>query len=229
MTCDHFEGALRSVGRTFAEFERIYDFGCGCGRLTRWAAEAAPRADLWASDIDEQAILWMRQNLSEINSFRNEWLPPLPLRESFFDLVLAWSVFTHLPPDFQDAWLLELRRVTAPAALLLISVHGELNWQWMKEQPSGPAVSTEVEGTLHEHGFAHYRADGWAEHFPDFYHTSWHLPLYIRSHWSQWFDVVAILEGAGFPGPGAHDIVVLWRPDDDSVEAEVSPLVTPER
>jgi hypothetical protein len=45
--------------------------------------------------------------------------------------------------------------------------------------------------------------------FPDYYHTSWHKPRYVRRHWSRWFEVVRLEEGTD---PGSHDFIVLRRP-----------------
>ena len=51
--------------------------------------------------------------------------PPLPFPDAYFDLVVAYSVFTHLEREVQKAWLAEMRRVLAPSGLLLATVHGE--------------------------------------------------------------------------------------------------------
>src|SRR5262249_14848680 len=50
---------------------------------------------------------------------------PLRYRDASFDLVYAFSVFTHLPESLQLAWMGELRRVLRPGGYLLISLHGE--------------------------------------------------------------------------------------------------------
>jgi predicted TPR repeat methyltransferase len=35
----YFERALASVGRAFEDFDRLLDFGCGCGRISVLAAQ----------------------------------------------------------------------------------------------------------------------------------------------------------------------------------------------
>jgi ubiquinone/menaquinone biosynthesis C-methylase UbiE len=45
--------------------------------------------------------------------------------DEFFDLVIPYSVFTHLTREVQKAWLAEMRRVIAPGGLLIASVHGQ--------------------------------------------------------------------------------------------------------
>jgi len=59
---------------------------------------------------------------------------------------------------------------------------------------------------MKENGIAIWRGDGWQEEFHDGYHTTFHDPAYIHSHWSQWFDIVGIHNAAAIP---MQDIVVL--------------------
>jgi len=61
---------------------------------------------------------------------------------------------------------------------------------------------------LDKRGIIFWTGDGWEQHFPEFYHTTFHTHNYVRRHWSQWFEVVAIREGTvEMP----QDIVVLRR------------------
>jgi SAM-dependent methyltransferase len=51
--------------------------------------------------------------------------PPLPFAEdNSFDLVYAFSVFTHIPAEHQEAWLLEMKRILKPGGFLVCTVAG---------------------------------------------------------------------------------------------------------
>jgi len=39
--------------------------------------------------------------------------------------VIGYSVFTHLTEAMQRQWLEELRRITAPGGLVLVTAHGD--------------------------------------------------------------------------------------------------------
>lgn len=195
-TLDMFENGLKRVGRTFRDFTDIYDFGCGCGRLTPWLLEAAPEARLYGSDIDDGAVDWLRRNFPAGDFRVNRGVPPLPFRNITFDLVIGYSVFTHLDEEYQDAWLAELHRVTRPGAILLLTVN--LDRSWAYSAAHSPDVYEEhmrlLRAQIDAAGILYDKGDDWGEHFPDFYHTTWHTLPYVREHWSRWFAVEAIAE-----------------------------------
>ncbi len=206
---DEFGEALALIQRRYEDLHSIYDFGCGCGRVTRWLVRRAGHARLYASDIDREAVTWLQACLPRVDGRLNDWLPHLPFPNQAFDLVLSLSVFTHLPEDYQDAWLEELRRVTRPGAVLLLTVHGPTHWEYVLEKSFATAPNRdELDGEIKRKGILHYRYDDWDPHFPDYYHMTWHLPDYIRRHWSRWFQVEHILEAKAL---SVQDIVVLTR------------------
>ena len=211
---DELGALLGEFGHSLEDFESIYDFGCGCGRLTVPLLDRAPHARLAASDIDEEAIAWMQEHVPGVDVRLNSWLPPLTFDPGSFDLVIALSVFTHLPEDYQDAWLAELERVTRPGGIVVATVHGEAHWRqtWDVNYATAPRRlrlrSRFLALSRRLRGFVHWRGDGWERIFPDFYHTSWHRPAYVRRHWSRWFEVLGIREGTN---PAEHDLVVLRR------------------
>ena len=104
------------------ELETVLDFGCGCGRVTRWWHEFP--GSIVGADLDPRAIAWCRRSLPFGRFEANGLTPPLALADGRFDLVYALSVFTHLTPDLQLAWRDELRRVLRPGGLLLVTTHG---------------------------------------------------------------------------------------------------------
>ncbi len=204
------ERALRVADKGIADFEGVLDFGCGSGRVVRHMAEVAERIDLYGCDIDADAIEWASRNLPFATFTRNEGLPPLPYDEAFFDLVVNHSVFTHLPEDYQDAWLEELRRVVRPGGLLVLSVSGPhafaaLVQSWL----DWPADPSHLQRTMAEKGFLYIEDDDWqGTQFPDFYHSTFHSPNYVLQHWGGFFAVLAYLPRGGLD---YQDVVLLRR------------------
>jgi SAM-dependent methyltransferase len=115
---------LRQHGLDIASFERILDFGCGCGRVIRhWSP--LTRTDVHGTDYNVDLIDWCRANLGFAHFGVNQLTPPLTYADNSFDFVYALSVFTHLAEDTQQAWMRELGRVLKPGGHLLITTHGD--------------------------------------------------------------------------------------------------------
>jgi SAM-dependent methyltransferase len=208
-TRDDFAAALNSQDKAYADFKSILDFGCGCGRVLRWLRQEIPAERLSGSDIDKPAIKWLRWNMPGLDVRTNGGLPPLSFSDGSFDLVLGYSVFSHLAEEYQDAWLAELSRVAKPGAFLLLTVHGHHNWNYSKQHIlKGDDEISALNARFEDKGFLYWKHDGWDSHFPDFYHTAWHAPDYIRQHWSRWFDVLDIREAGARP---TQDLIVLRK------------------
>jgi SAM-dependent methyltransferase len=104
-----------------AQIHDVLDFGCGCGRVTRYFHDFD--GEVAGSDVSTDAIAWCRANLGFARFETNGLAPPLAFDGDSFDLAYALSVFTHLTSDLQLAWRDELRRVLRPGGRLLITTH----------------------------------------------------------------------------------------------------------
>lgn len=193
---EHVEGHYASLQPLHG---RILDFGCGCGRTALAVRKHDAGIDYVGVDIDAECIEWASQTLRWGTFLRSSSWPPLPFPDEHFDRIISISVFTHLPEPLQDAWLIELRRISRPGARLTLSIHsGASNAKLPRRQrlqldSEGHLFLTSGLGSSSEYG--------------DAYH-SW---PYIERHWSRWFEV----EGK-IPLDSIQDLVVLRRPREDS-------------
>jgi SAM-dependent methyltransferase len=214
---EELDRVLNAHGRRLADFADILDFGCGPGRLLRQLRAMAPQARLCGVDQDEQAVGWVRRELPFVEAAVSPPLPPLAFPVERFDLIIVYSVFTHLDEDYQDAWLAELRRLTRPDGIVLATVHGMAKWQEIRDGPMARDRDRALLAAEFERrGFLHWTRDDWAAFFPDYYHTSVHRSDYVRDRWARWFEVVDVVAAQpSEPGhhvlSSGHDIVVLRR------------------
>ncbi len=205
---EDFVRAVAWTQRPLPSASRILDFGAGCGRLLRWLMPKAPSADWHACDTDHDAIAWVAANVPAVDARATQALPPLPYADNAFDLIIGYSVFTHLPEEYQDAWLAELHRIARPEALVLLTVHGTATFSHAAtRQPFLGERAAEFE----RGGFIYWANGYWKDEFPAYYQTAYHHPDYVRRHWSRWFKIVAILGGVAHP---RHDIVIARRRAD---------------
>jgi SAM-dependent methyltransferase len=172
---------LKPLGKDLGAFHSILDFGCGCGRVTRFLRPNVGQKVV-GTDIDAESISWCNENLRHIADFSiNEALPPLPYADRTFDFVYCISVFTHLPEDMQFAWLSELRRITKPRGIFITSVHG---------QGLLPADSRVVDDFT-RHGYAYMKGEG-TEGLPDYYQTAYHSKPYVVENWGKYFKILDV-------------------------------------
>jgi len=199
------ERTLRIVGRTLESFESIVDFGCGCGRMLLWMEQLGRKRALHGTDIDAEAIGWCREHVPYAEVTVNDADPPLPYLDGAFDLVFSHSVFTHVDEQRQDAWLSELRRVTTPGGLLVLSSQGEVA---LGDDAWGIRERLEAEGIVF---IDHVFGPGYP--LPDWYQSTYHAPWYVFEHWGRWFEVRAYIPGGAL---GVQDHILLQRPAGDA-------------
>jgi SAM-dependent methyltransferase len=195
------------TGRHLHAFDRVLDWGVGCGRLARHFPIEHARRALVGCDIDRDNVAWCATNLP--GTFAASRLaPPLPFERESFDVVYGVSVFTHLRESMQLRWLDELARVTKPGAMLLMTTHGETAIDFSRLPPDAyrrtrDRVAREglvVSGT-------NTQLDGHAEHHGEYVNV-YHSADYVRRTWGRNFDVLHVLPGYILH----HDLVVMRKP-----------------
>jgi SAM-dependent methyltransferase len=101
---------------------RVLDFGCGCGRLTRFLNPED--WEISASEVNPDQVAWCRANLPDVETRENGYMPPLSFDEGEFDFVYSLSIFSHLSAAKIAAWLGELARVTTRGGIVAVTFHG---------------------------------------------------------------------------------------------------------
>jgi SAM-dependent methyltransferase len=131
----------------------ILDFGCGCGRMARWWSDL-PQLAIHGCDYNKELVNWCQENLPFVQARVTDLDPPLPYSDGSFDLVYAFSVFTHLSIELANRWVAELERIVKPGGLLWFTIHGmsyrgRLPPEQMQEFDRGGVVVwfPEIEGT----------------------------------------------------------------------------------
>ena len=198
--------ALRRQGADVGAARSVLDFGCGPGRLLRHLVGLLPDAEMTGVDVDPEPIAWLAANLSRARAATVPELPPTELPPDAYDLVIAFSVFTHLDARRQDAWLAELARVTAPGGHALVTVHGDTFVELVRQHPLSE-IPAAAAAELTSAGMGYW--PGASDELPDWYGVAVHTSAYVRDHWSRWFDVLDVVPGGA---QVTHDLVVMRRP-----------------
>jgi SAM-dependent methyltransferase len=184
---------------------RILDFGCGWGRLTRMLAKDLEPGLLHGCDPVEDILEVSRSTGVPANLARSEFLPEKLPFEDGFDLVFAFSVFTHISEAAHLASLEAIHGGLNPGGLFVVTVRPpayiDLN---PLMQPAvdrlGPDRMAELRKSRYL--FVPHETDGHpqfdaADGDPMSYGETVITLPYIREKWSGMFDLldVSVLTG----------------------------------
>ncbi|HOE27449.1 MAG: class I SAM-dependent methyltransferase [Candidatus Aureabacteria bacterium] len=180
----------------------MLEWGCGCGRITRFFLSFSGIPSIHGCDIDSDSIAWCRDFLPPGIFSTVDPYPPTGYADDSFDLIIAYSVLTHLAKEVQHAWLEELRRILAPGGLLLATVHGEF------------AAGFALPGRQAEELLAGGIYDGMVDHGLDgvapsgYYRGVFQKQGYTREAYSRYFEIIDYRERGAL---NFQDMVVMRK------------------
>lgn len=160
------------LGLATCKNQRWLDFGCGYGRVLRFAvAETAglenSDLDITGCEIDERAVEFVSDRLGVTGLVSSHKPEDFGASLGAFSLVTAQSVFSHLPEATFKRWLEELWKRVAPGGVLAISTND------IGSMPEG--LGDGVAEFLFER---HSESDSLAE---DLYGTTWLSSGWMKS------------------------------------------------
>jgi ubiquinone/menaquinone biosynthesis C-methylase UbiE len=161
---------------------------------------------LFGVDTEEEMLAVCRDTDCPASVSKIDPLGSLPYDSRSFDLVYAYSVFTHLPEDVQDRWLSEIKRVLRPGGMFIATVEPprfidtflSTDLSRADIHPWQRAMATKIQGdpslkkTLADEGFVYIPTYG--DGRPETYGDSVSVASYIRSHWSEFFQILDYLD-----------------------------------
>lgn len=205
---------VRSVETAFVklcgrplENATILDYGCGWGRIMRLmyrfsAPDKIYGVDAWESSIEICRATRLLGNLARCDDVPRE----LPFGRVTFDLIYAFSVFTHLSEKTGRAVLAAIRRRIRADGLLVLTVRPVEYWQVQSWFP--PGTDATVMRTRHrEQGFAFipHRREPIDGDIP-FGDASISLD-HVRRNWTEWH-----LAGHETNGVDRYQVALFLRP-----------------
>jgi SAM-dependent methyltransferase len=201
LAAESLRNILQDRGLSLSSFGSILDFGCGCGRVIRHIGTSAK---LFGCDYNPDMIEWCSAHLATAEFSVNSIQPPTGYADGKFDLIYAFSVFTHLSEDLGHKWMAEIRRLLRPGGFLVISLHGEsyvpgLNLDEKQRFLSGHVVVREP-----QHAGRNLCA-------------AFHPANYVLDNLAQGLRFVDFVP-QGAKGSGTQDLYLLQKPEYGSIQ-----------
>lgn len=103
---------------------RLLDFGCGWGRHIRAFLKDFPAPNITGVDIDPDNISLCRELLPGMSFVLSKEGAQLPVESDSQDLILSFSVFSHINEESAQFWLRELGRVLKPGGSMVVTSWG---------------------------------------------------------------------------------------------------------
>jgi len=175
--------------------KRVLDFGCGVGRMLRQFEPEAEEAEFWGCELDGRSVEWLQDGFCPpFRVFQSAEEADLPQADGEFDLIYAFSVYTHFTENWAP-WLLEHHRVLADGGLLFATFLGE----GMLEPLTGEKWDEDRIGMNPlMHGYP------WSLGGPIAINSPW----WIRLHWGRAFEIDLLMPRVGDGDDPSHGIVL---------------------
>lgn len=211
----------------------ILDFGCGWGRMTRFFLKDVAAENLYGVDVGPVVIETCKSTMPYGNFSVIASEPPTGFAANSFDIIFAYSVFSHLAENVHIKWIEEFSRLLKPGGILVAttqprrflalceSLRGKTsestsggsgrNCGW-HEALANCFLDVNAAYADYDNGKFLYAPTGGGDHLPpSFYGEALIPPQYVEREWTKYlrfrdfFDDVNVLFQA----------VVVMQKDDD--------------
>jgi 2-polyprenyl-3-methyl-5-hydroxy-6-metoxy-1,4-benzoquinol methylase len=99
---------------------KILDFACGFGRLLRLLSTQIPARQIYASEIQSDAVAFVRDQYG-VQGLMSHPDPKAFSSDERFDFIWVASLFSHLPERLFHAWMEKLTGLLTPRGVLCFS------------------------------------------------------------------------------------------------------------
>lgn len=195
---------LQEHGNGLNDDTAVMDFGCAWGRILRFWPRDIKAKNLFGFEVQERLLNYARQHVPAATYRVSQTRPPLPNSGQKFDLIYAFSVFSHLPEALTNEWIEEFSKVLKPGGIACLTTRPRAHIEIAGTAASKGAHSSFYAGLIKDKNealasydkgnFIFYPADGGGSLSEADYGEAI-IPLtYAEANWSQHLEVLGFFE-----------------------------------
>lgn len=206
----YLKDACARHGARVRPHSEILDFGVSWGRIIRFFVKDVDPERLHGVDTSSDYLSAARETSVPGRLHQIDPLGRLPYAEQFFDLVYAYSVFTHLPEHVQTHWLSEIARTLKSGAILVATVEpprfldhfapsdsdDPALHPWHADMARKIRADPGLKARLQASGYVYIPSTPGTDASGEVYGDCVMTPEYVRKHWGQFFEIIDYLDDA---------------------------------
>lgn len=198
---------LGKAGRSLSADSKVLDFGFGWGRISRVFMHDVLVENIHGIDVDPDFVELTRQLFHSDQFELCPAFPPSSYANESFDLIYAYSVFSHLSEHACREWMTEFNRILKPGGMVAFTTRHESFFDycaWAATQPPGnsylaalgklfPDINA-AKAKYRSGQIVHASSEGVGGGGPrnsSFYGETWIPEQYARTGFSRDFDFIA--------------------------------------
>jgi SAM-dependent methyltransferase len=219
------------LGRSLTPESQILDFGCGWGRLIRFFLKDVVSENICGIDVDPEMVDICRQTVRYGNYSTVKPQPPAGFADNTFDIIYAYSVFSHLSEAVHIQWVEEFSKILKPGGILIAttqarnfiefcrSLRGQTNdFGWHKALANS---FTDTEAALADYDsgkFLYSPTGGGSVRDASFYGEAIISPAYVKREWSKYLTFCDFVDD---PAKCNQAVIVMQKPVSDSLSSQI--------
>ncbi|HEY7515163.1 MAG TPA: class I SAM-dependent methyltransferase, partial [Vicinamibacteria bacterium] len=193
--------SCRALGLVLGPDTRILDFGCGWGRIARFLFKDTRPENVFGIDVDPGFIEICRRIMCGGTYQVVGALPPTDVRADSFDLIVGYSVLSHLAEPAAEAWMREFARLLRPGGVVAVTTRSRLfldYCEYLGHKPKAPPYLEALARTFPDFQEARRRYDageflfaplhGGGVRDDSFYGEAFIPEAYARRAWSPYLE-----------------------------------------
>lgn len=148
---ENVQDGLAKSNKPLSADSRLLDFGFGWGRISRVFMKDVRLQNIHGIDVDPDFVHLTKELFKSEQFEICPAFPPTGFADDSFDLIYAYSVFSHLSEKACQAWMTEFARILKPGGVVAFTTRHETFFdfcEWARKQDQHESAYVRALGQL---------------------------------------------------------------------------------